>query len=1261
MIPHISKLQNVLTLDDFNQYYKFKKQTNVIILPTIYDEASPYDNTINDKYYMIISCDSLSSDTGYSKFLKKQLSDSDITKYSSYSIAVFLIEDNKINLIDIKSTNITYSLNINFESKQNIVTSGPNVIGIISEVNNVTYANLTLNYGSTFTITTVYKAYTEQYVALNKKYRYPDLYDQTYTTLNANNVRPYYFTYNQYSVDNSIGFKQYTNAGNISYSNDLYSTKSIAGSYAREAHDHFVPNIKSDEYIAIPYKYIPQFPDSYIDVYINGSRTKYLKKNISSIQWIKDNEFQVVKNYKLYSCNLEQTTGAFYNYKLLEDLNTYSNGTIKHHINIIKIGNTIVSEKYGDTGIYMQNTWSAMTTYINGISMGDYSKLPYVKTYNYEFLNVTYSEDKRIKFSPIQPAYYEFNSFIIFPRKSLIITTDVLRESYVKTVNNSTLTKYVANKQHDSIVKIGTIGNVTIAENDATLISSSGNNSFYRMKSNIALNSGANISSIQINNNIGDTGGALKHVSYDATNDIIAKIDPYEFSENWDKLTFELNVNIDEIEKLVINDNKFIKFINASDSYYIMWGGYKFTSLSDLKNNFYNILDTHFKYDEIKLNDFTNSNVNYINDIVAIQRTINKKLNAVYNGDTQLSLNYNFISISDILTTATDQTNNISTFKIDYFIDADGTIYPESGIDYKLYNLNKVSASTFKVICTVNVDYIKNYKYNALIKSSYTIEDISVANNSYNTTSILEIATVTGSTNIDATTSTATITDGTIEITSSDTSCNLDYFITNATIANDEMLNINIAIKDSTIDTNVSNDDVFSSLKINDFLDLHIKDDVNHNILHFDLVGKTCNIYTLYLTAARNFYTFGNLPSKCKSWISLQYDRLNTDTNIQYGPTWGKTLNNLMEQNSGQYFTPRQIAAEAITPPQWDDWRCDGHDIVPIDNTSTYTTQQSCNVWPVDKEAHTLIGNMPMSYIADIKTDQNSSFTNGTYTGEYLALYGFNYGAYILGQDASTCYTGLNIRPPYNLFNKNNLNGYDIWKLYHEDTTTSNVQGNDHNLYYIFNKYSDSTTYSMEQTYFDGTNSTGLDIKYNRIMTDTSGLPIYSYVNHGAPILNIPSGLNKVRYMTPSVGTTDISTYSGGQFNHLIDFDYQLSPQEIEYFQTHLYDILTKMFIEKRKNGTTYDAATNDFGFKYMSTGSYIYNISRSNINIKFIKKYNFIYIYVNDILVEEIYTQAATSKISDIVNYGNNDVGKKVITFSKHTNVITKKSGFWC
>jgi len=194
-----------------------------------------------------------------------------------------------------------------------------------------------------------------------------------------------------------------------------------------------------------------------------------------------------------------------------------------------------------------------------------------------------------------------------------------------------------------------------------------------------------------------------------------------------------------------------------------------------------------------------------------------------------------------------------------------------------------------------------------------------------------------------------------------------------------------------------------------------------------------------------------------------------------------------------------------------------------------------------------------------------------------------------------------------------------------------------------------------------------LDVVSSRTEFDAGGGQpvIFTYPMNEPKVHNTDymSRKTSVIYMTPTINDYgnfyELEQYTANcKFNHLIDFDYQLSSNEISYFQEHRHDILTQIFTEKRKNGK---ADVGKWNYKYMDTGSYIYNISRSAINLKFIKKYGTVSVYINDILSVEFETVDNFVKITDIVNYCKSWFGNKKITVNKVENIITKKSGFWC
>ena len=284
------------------------------MLPKIYDATNVYFNTIDNSYFMIIVCDYLYGDTNYRSFLNNFIDEiPNPDSNNNFSISVFSIESDKITLLDIKFLPQTLSLNINLETQQNLIMEGLFVRGITAEAwATETFANdTTLSYGNSFTINCITsKLFGSQYLNLNNKYRFPLLYSKVGTTLENANV--YYMpkehqnilpnSYNCYYVST---IRKFPLASALGYSDNNFSSHTVAKNYRNEYFTHFIPNVNDDSYVAIAYK-TNQIADYHmLDIAKDGTCTTYKKENITSIQYIKDNIFQVVKNQILYECNLK--------------------------------------------------------------------------------------------------------------------------------------------------------------------------------------------------------------------------------------------------------------------------------------------------------------------------------------------------------------------------------------------------------------------------------------------------------------------------------------------------------------------------------------------------------------------------------------------------------------------------------------------------------------------------------------------------------------------------------------------------------------------------------------------------------------------------------------------------------------------------------------------------------------------------------------------------------------------------------------------
>lgn len=1247
MIPHLSNLISINSLDNFDQLFTFNKSTQLMLIPKVYDENNPYENTYNNSYQLIIYCVSLNNDTSYKSFLGNFLNDTILLNYNSYNISLFEIENEYLNFIDIKSVSDYQfaNFNINLNTKQNLILDDINVTGIyytLPQSYTIKTENLISNFGNVFTLEAIKADYSNYNIKYSSNYMFPDSQENTYTSNNKNFTMPYTVNNEVYKVRNYTVTTLPSEKMQISYSNDNFQTKQRIKQYRNEFFDHIIPNVNNSNEIAIAYKTLPNAPYMNIDVYKNGSLNSYKLNNITSIQQIKDNTFQIVKDLILYECYFDQETISFYNFKKLENLNTYLNGNIKFHENIIKYGSNIISEYYTFSGIY--STHYQCTIYINGESYQT-SKMPTGDGDYYLIQN----NDYKFGFDVNQSLVYEFNNFIIFPRKKSILPISIKDTFQKKTVYNENNSVYVANRKENSIIKIDNISNIKILENDAVLISETGNSAFYKMKSNFGFEEINNNSSfIKIYNNINDIDGTISNLSLDSTNNIIYKIDKYDVDTTNDYISCNISLSIETVNYLLSN-NKFINLTNVLNSYYIEQNGYIFNSINDLKNNFMSILNNNFYNDEIIISDLTNTNYNYINNVICIQDTIDKEIVAIGNNIEQLKFGYKFIKNNEIFNTLHE--NNNYYFKIDKFISSDGTIYNENEINYKLYNIN--IDSMFKIIFNVKKDII-NSNDTTLLNIEYKIDDITSCENNYSITKEnVYIPTIT----LDDTSFILSNDNTTIEISNDATTTityDLDINFDGSVILNvDEILNIDIKLENNNLYNDIHNDNIFSSNIYNDFINITIEDGYyNKNIYHYDFIGKTFNTYKINLSNNNIFYTFGNLARKCTNQMSTQYDYSETNiTNEFYGNYSLGTFYNIMEQNSSKYFIDRFIAKEAYTEPSNSNMVCDGYFIKQNDTDENLTTTNSLDVQPNNKIAHTTL--------IDCDIDNLISFGNTNYTSYeqsyYLLQYGVNYNILLNGVSASNQIFGASVKPPKNyndlnyLFNVNNCNGCN---LYNYDTTNNTM------LSVILNKNSDSTNY-LEKIYFDSTNM-DLTIYENRINEYYSnGYDIYKNFDYGSPLLNDYKNKTGVIYFSDLDTASGSQTYGGNLQSNIIDFNYELSSNEITYINDNLHNILTSLYTEKRKMGSY--VVDNQFSYKFIECGSYIYDIPRSFINIKFEKKFSSIFVYINNILVDEILSNDETSFISTIKNYGNYQLGNKKINIYKTKNIITKKLGLWC
>jgi hypothetical protein len=161
---------------------------------------------------------------------------------------------------------------------------------------------------------------------------------------------------------------------------------------------------------------------------------------------------------------------------------------------------------------------------------------------------------------------------------------------------------------------------------------------------------------------------------------------------------------------------------------------------------------------------------------------------------------------------------------------------------------------------------LDNNRNNAILNVEYIIDTIQSCENSYikNVNYITPNEYTIDTTISNITNDTTSLILSVIDETSLTFSENINF--QNLIIQNDEKLNIDIYTSEFNLDKNINNTDIFSSYKHNDFIDIKISDRYyNTNILHYDFIGKTFNTYKINLSQENKFYTFGNLPKKCKS------------------------------------------------------------------------------------------------------------------------------------------------------------------------------------------------------------------------------------------------------------------------------------------------------------------------------------------------------------------------------------------------------------
>lgn len=899
---------------------RFGEFIKTYIIPSKYNSLDPYIS-INNEYFLMFyvpptaqvsALDPMVYST-FENFMKKFDSSYDILNNNlNHSYILFKINNVgelvyignytvMVNSSDIITTSLVLSL---FTSNQLILDSYNNVIGI----------KFPVCYG-------YYSISSYKFEAVNFTINFYKVVSSNDTVLMnyVNRISPYYsLGASQLSLKNNITYSTYTNTTkfvDFGYGIPLYYTANeivfnLKKIYIPATFQVMLPNSKNLEQMIIIYKECNQV---YLDFF--NANDPVITKNITvdqlTVEQVKDNLFNLVRpkvgSNNSLSCytgefdqenlnffniipNTDFLTSTITNSSTYPEITVFNTNAYQHFKNFYKTSRIYNKADFNNTSDLIGITDAGLYNLTRSFSLDSILKEVPLGTFIYTTNNIkqlymygnTYQKSSynHLSINNISPMFYEIGNQKIYPNHNIIYPNDkdvlkstVITDGFesntnylydttnniksVKIINNSPINDYqvtgniIKSYQLDSTTSVYSFKNVlTIEDNLIEDIISSGDLEIFEMGT---INNFLNYSLLQNN--------CIDNKSY-----IISKIIGECEVDRVNEFSFYIQYN-DFID--FIDFGKFIKF-NGIQDYYMSIGGRIITDINSFITDPYIFIKETFEYNNIDLSLLPNNNNNFIQNISLSQNTIPKTLyGIVVDGDDSYVLGaFPYKKMEQVINFKPIITENVSTYEIDHFKDADGTIYNKLTIDYIVLNVNFSNTDiSLKLSFLPNIIYrIGDTFYNSI---EYAILPFSETIINYMPpTQYLDLTTLVYS---DVNNITPTLMDSTTIFLSSSNS--IDHLIEIS--LNNIILNENREISflvevDSTgeIINNFGVNNIFDNVLFNDNIS------INNNLMsYYDQISQDFEFQNNYELLPKRFdiNLFGQFSRKCINNIQLKY------------------------------------------------------------------------------------------------------------------------------------------------------------------------------------------------------------------------------------------------------------------------------------------------------------------------------------------------------------------------------------------------------
>ncbi len=1008
--------------------------------------------------------------------------------------------------------------------------------------------------------------------------------------------------------------------------------------------------------------------------------TKTITHIVKTVEWIKDNTFQIVKltgENVIYECQFDQESLEFINLTVKEtnvvlrskDLSNFTYGGVtftenKYNTHLVYNQIDLEPMEYDSRQISMDNRMIDIFRLrevpgFNGIITKN--NTTYLNFYNITrfYNNVSLSAEiyNWFNIKNITPAYFEMGNWTILPNCNVLLPNveDILKSTIIKTSNDQKTTYISTVDNNINLVEIRDDNNmitkiegniIKINDIDTTSTLYSFRNLFI-VNHNIDSTSNFEIIHMGIINNFIDLNLLSTNVS--TNKKFMNRFPNYDYDNygNFYKLKFYIKYN-DMID--FINADKFIKLTNA-DTFNISIAGKPIIDMAAFINSPYDTLVELTQSNNFDFNMLTNDNNTFHQNIITCQNSIPKTLfGVVVDGEEEFTLcqfPYQKLKYYEYLKPVIN--GEFASYTIDHFIDNDGTIYSKAAIDFITLNINvDILDITLSIIAenTINVSTYQNtwttipYSIDTFINVlPFYKPDTNYIDLSGNTMSDIlnviptedsTIVSIIGTDNVDHT---------------------FEIDLSNLTIEPNEEIEINLTC-DSTgnIENEIGLTNIFDNVLYNDGISITFNCMGHFYSIYYDLISKDIDIFKDKTNLIKDFdiQQYGQFTNKCIAFIILnnvpEIDCFNLNSN-----SINVNADGLISKT--QYWDRHEQV-----------WFSDEVNVInPINIIPHLYTGALC-VLPEEIDA--------LPYTFQSTHDNNiprQIFESDAIT--QLSTTDFDYKLYELQSGHWHNYNSINFNYPHQLAPLLQLSYDAIFGILRVGATMGTIDVNEVNDQYLG---SGANFYTQKTSKFYGIKISDLPIMYSE-MRNTNPHDVCLVLNNAKKntpeLMKFTLDNTSYDHLITEISfdtTTDISyeptmdvekghgPLAALNSNYVIHFNYELTPAELSYINSDSKYDLARIISENQRKAS-HNSIIVSSKLKRSLT-----SVSRNNLNITIKNINDGIWVYVNGHLYSNL-DHNGIFNLGKLRLFGNRQFGDKTIKILKNDNVIFEYNQTYC